>query len=151
MTSITHDLDCAGRGRTWNMRAMTENELLLALDIHDALVASYARGALTYSELADAYDSFYPRYALDGHEPDPAPELLEKLASRFSLHREIWEQVLTRTCSEALLGSPGAAGFISAAEAVERIRDLARRHLPPAPNLERRRDRRDARGSANDG
>src|SRR5687768_14846179 len=109
-----------------------EEELLREFDVHDELVARCASGDLTYSEFEKAYDSFYPRYPLDGHESDAVErQLLEKFSSRVVLHREIWEEVLTRATSEHLLGlqAPVAAGFIGSEEAVRRIRNLAQRYL----------------------
>ena len=111
-----------------------EEALLRELGAHDELVARCARGDLSYSEFEKAYDNFYPRYPLDGHESDAEElQLLEKLSSRVALHREIWEQVLTKVTADQLLKQPAtvAVGFIGSDEAVRRIRDLARRHLTP--------------------
>lgn len=109
-----------------------DEELVRELDVHDELVARCARGDLSYSEFEKTYDNFYPRYPLDGHESDAEErQLLEKLAARVALHREIWEDVLTRVTEDRFLEQPAtvAAGFIGTKEAVQRIRDLARRHL----------------------
>jgi hypothetical protein len=109
-----------------------EEALLRALDAHDELVAKCARGDLSYSDFAKAYDNFYPRYPLDGHESDAKElHLLEKLSSRVALHRAIWEEVLTKVTSDQFLNQPTtvADGFIGPEEAVARIRDLAQRHL----------------------
>jgi len=87
---------------------------------------------LSYSEFEKAYDNFYPRYPLDGHESDAERlQLLEKLAPRVALHREIWEEVLTKATEDQFLLQPAtvAAGFIGSKEAARRIRDLAQRHL----------------------
>ncbi|MBL9012794.1 MAG: hypothetical protein JNL83_01380 [Myxococcales bacterium] len=69
---------------------------------------------------------------LDGHESD-AQELLlfEKHAARIALHREVWEQVLTKVTGDEHLGEQATvdAGFIGSAEAVRRIGELARTHL----------------------
>lgn len=111
---------------------VNEDELLRKLAAHDALVANCARGELSWAELEAAHDSFYPRYPLDGHESD-AEELLlfEKHAARLVLHREIWEQVLTKVTRDEHLQQQATvdAGFIGTHEAVRRIRELARKYL----------------------
>ena len=109
-----------------------EEKLLHELDAHDELVAKCARGDLSYSEFEKIYDNFYPRYPLDGHESDAEElRLLEKLAARVTLHREIWEEVLTKATADQFLDQQAtvAAGFIGSKEAARRIRDLAQRHL----------------------
>jgi hypothetical protein len=114
------------------MSTSSAAELLRELDAHDELVAKCARGDLSYSEFERAYDNFYPRYPLDGHESDAEElQVLEELASRIALHREIWEDVLTKVTAEQFLEQPVTvpAGFISEQEALRRIRDLALRHL----------------------
>lgn len=111
---------------------LKEQELRRELEVHDELVAKCARGDVSYSEFEKAYDNFYPRYPLDGHESDAEElQVLKKLASRIALHRAIWEEVLTKVTADEFLQLPEtvAAGFIGSDEAVRRIRDLARRHL----------------------
>lgn len=109
-----------------------EEELLNHLDTHDALVTLCARGELSWAEFERAYDNLYPRYPLDGHESD-AQELLlfGKHAGRIALHREVWEQVLTKITGDEHLSEQATvdAGFIGSAEAVRRIKELARAHL----------------------
>jgi hypothetical protein len=110
----------------------SDEDLVRALDTHDELVARCARGELSYSEFEKAYDNFYPRYPLDGRDSDAEEHaLLESLAPRVALHREIWETVLTKATEGQFLVQPStvAAGFIGAEEAVRRIRALAERHL----------------------
>jgi hypothetical protein len=109
-----------------------EEELLSDLDAHDALIAQCARGELSWEEFERAYDSFYPRYPLDGHESDAEElRLFEKYASRIALHQEVWEQVLTKVTADEQLNEQTAAdaGFIGTAEAVRRIQLLAAAHL----------------------
>jgi len=109
-----------------------EDELLTALDAHDALVARCARGELSWVEFETAYDNFYPRYPLDGHESG-AEELvlLEAHADRIALHRKIWDEVLTNVTGDEHLRQPSVtdAGFIGSAEAVRRIQVLAATYL----------------------
>lgn len=110
----------------------SEDELLRDLDLHDQLVVMCARAELSWAEFERAYNNLYPRYPLDGHESD-AQELLlfEKHAARIALHREVWEQVLTKVTGDEHLGDQATvdAGFIGSAEAVRRIRELVRTHL----------------------
>jgi hypothetical protein len=109
-----------------------EVELLNDLDVHDALVGRCARGELSWEDFERVYDNLYPRYPLDGHESD-AEELLlfAKHAARLALHREIWEQVLTKVTGDDHLSKHAsvAAGFIGSAEAVRRIQALVATHL----------------------
>lgn len=93
-----------------------EEDLIRELDVHDQLVAGCARGEMSWAEFETAYDNFYPRYPLDGHESDAAGlHLFEKHANRIALHREVWDQVLTDNT-------------VSSEEAVRRVSALARAH-----------------------
>lgn len=110
----------------------SEHELLRDLNVHDQLVARCARGELSWSEFETTYDSFYPRYPLDGHESDAEElALFEKHAARIALHREVWEQVLTKVTGDEHLDQQATvdAGFIGSKEAVRRIQELARSFL----------------------
>lgn len=109
-----------------------ETELLNDLDAHDALVTQCAHGELSWAEFERTYDDLYPRYPLDGHESDAQElRLFEKHAARIALHRDVWEQVLTKITGDEHLGEQATvdAGFIGSAEAVRRIKELARTHL----------------------
>lgn len=109
-----------------------EEELLRELGVHDALVLQCAHGDLDYLTFEEAYDSFYVRYPLDGHESDADElRLFEKHSGRIALHREIWQEVLTKVTRDEYLSQSAtvAAGFIGSEEAVRRIRERARRHL----------------------
>ncbi len=82
-----------------------EEELLRELDAHDALVGQLVRGQLAWEEFDRAYDNFYPRYPLDGHESDAAELLLfEKYEPRIALHRKIWD-VVTKIRGEEYLAT----------------------------------------------
>jgi hypothetical protein len=107
-----------------------EAELLRDLDLHDDLVRKCACDELSFPAFEKAYDAFYPRYALDGHESDAEERrLLEKYESRVALHRAIWDDVLTQvTADEYLAETKRAGGFIGSVEAQQRIRDLFRRY-----------------------
>jgi hypothetical protein len=114
------------------MTPSLEEDLLRELDRHDALVARCARGDLSWQEFETAYDSFFPRYPLDGHEGSAElMMLLRRHAGRITLHRQVWEQVLTRVTSADHAGDPGArdAGFIGPQAAVRRLQDLVQTHL----------------------
>jgi hypothetical protein len=114
------------------MTRTAEEELLIALDAHDALVAKCASGEVGWDDFELAYDSFYPRYPIDGHESDAQGLLLlEKYASRVALHREIWEEVMTKVTSDEHLRQRSSidAGFIGTAEAIRRVKGLVAKHL----------------------
>jgi hypothetical protein len=105
----------------------TEAELLQALDEHDALVEKCARGELTWAEFEAAYDNFYVREPLDGHESDAEGRaLLQRYDARVTLHRDIWEQVLTKVTARDEWASAG--GRIGQDEAMRRVRDLFARY-----------------------
>ena len=93
---------------------MEEAELLAALDVHDRLLSRCALGEMTYPQFEAEYDNFYERWALDGHESDPAGQAkLAQHADRIRVHRRVWEEVLVRATSEELARYPQAqhAGF----------------------------------------
>lgn len=109
-----------------------EEQLLRELDRHDDLVIRCALGTLDFREFEKAYDTFYPRYALDGHESgEEGQRLLMIHADRIVVHRDIWEHVLTKVTADEFLHREAtvAAGFIGSEEAVRRLRTLAERHL----------------------
>ena len=109
-----------------------EGELLRELDAHDALLRRCARGELSWSEFEAAYDSFYERYPLDGHESGADElSLFDKHAARIALHREVWERVLTKVTGDEYLHLRATvdAGFIGSQEAIRRVQELAREHL----------------------
>ena len=82
----------------------SESELVAALDHHDELVRLCASGRLPFWDFCAAYDNFYWRYALDGHEADPAGQaLLDKLADRIAPHRELAELVLATSVLTPIL------------------------------------------------
>ena len=110
------------------MDALSESELLAALDHHDNLVRRCAAGELPFSEFCVSYDSFYSAYALDGHEYDLGGQaLLAKLAARIAPHQAIAENILSRVCADAdaAKDSYERAGRFGAAEAVKRLKLVA--------------------------
>lgn len=122
----------AAPGGTAAKARPTEDELLRDLNGHDQLVVRCARGDLSWADFETAYDSFYPRYPLDGHASDAEElALFEKHAMRIALHREIWDQILTKVTGDERLGQQANvdAGFIGTGEAVRRIQELVRKHL----------------------
>ncbi len=104
---------------------MDDLELRRTLDEHDGLVVRCATGAFTFDEFAAAYDNFYARAALDGHEG--SREVLVRYAARIEVHRRVWDDVLLLVTSAELSGTPEAqrAGFISPAQAQLRLREIA--------------------------
>ncbi|MFN0245334.1 MAG: hypothetical protein ACKV2T_00415 [Kofleriaceae bacterium] len=106
---------------------MSEEEVLEALDQHDAIVAACARGELPWDHFERTYASFYPHYALDGHETDgEGKAVLDRHVDRIELHRKIWDEVLTKLTLDEHVGV--YPGFIGAEEAQRRLRDLAREY-----------------------
>jgi hypothetical protein len=111
-----------------------ESDLVRSLDEHDALIARCAQGELPFTEFVKQYDSFYPRYALDGHEASPAElEILHRHARRVALHREVWEEVLTRMVRDEFIQDDRApSAFITPREAVHRLVLLLEKHRSQA-------------------
>lgn len=112
------------------MMTALEEDLLRDLDAHDALVHRCARGELSWKEFEAAYDNFFPRYPLDGHEGSPELlRLLDRYADRVALHHQIWEQVLTKVTGDEHLADQRTreAGYIGPDEAVRRVRELVER------------------------
>jgi len=104
-----------------------ESEFLKALDEHDSLVRQCLAGAIGFGEFCDQYDSFYWRYALDGHESDQAERgLFDRYRARVELHRVIAHEILTKVCSDAdtELDSYKSAERFGPIEAVKRLRRL---------------------------
>ena len=109
-----------------------EDDLRTTLDRYDELVRACAAGRLSFAWFLELYDTFYCSYALDGHESDSAEqELLGRWGDRIALHRDVWEEVLTRVCSDENAMKPEyiAAGRFGSTGAVARLRTLAERHL----------------------
>ena len=112
--------------------SVVQDELLRALDAHEALVVRCARGELGWAEFETAFDNLYPRYPLDGHESNAEElALLQEHADRITLHRKIWDEVLTKVTGDEHLNQRSVidAGFIGTAEAVRRIQELAAAYL----------------------
>ena len=109
----------------------SEQELVATLDLFDQLVCRVLSGDLPFREFESQYDTFYVRYALDGHESDRAERaLFEAYEERIALHREIWEEVLTRLCSDvdARKEAYVAAGRFGPDTATRILRELTKRH-----------------------
>ena len=107
---------------------MEESELLRVLDTHDDLVVRCARGDLTYPEFDRAYDAFFQRYALDGHESTLFEQaVLERQRQRILVHRRIWDEVIVHATSAELAMQPEARrqGFLGPDEARLRLLSIA--------------------------
>ncbi|MGA9523555.1 MAG: hypothetical protein WBV82_18985 [Myxococcaceae bacterium] len=116
---------------TERSRTAAEDEFLRALDDHDRLVHRCVDGELTFWEFEATYESFYPRYPLDGHESGPVErEILDKLEPRVALHRDIWERVLTKVVRDEYAEMYGrvGSGFITSRQAVRRLKELLELH-----------------------
>jgi hypothetical protein len=112
---------------------MNETDLCVALDRYDAIVDACAAGRISFAQFLEQYDNFYTTYGLDGHHSsDKERELLIHFERRIALHREIWEQVLSRVCADDEAKNPDftAAGFFGSSEATIRLRHLALVYLP---------------------
>ena len=108
---------------------MNEQELLAALDAHDALVVRCARDEMDYAEFEKVYDNFFQRWALDGHESSlDEKEVLRRHANRIHVHRRVWEEVICHSTSDDLAYNLSAqqSGFIGSAEAQRRLMSIAR-------------------------
>lgn len=108
-----------------------EDELRTTLDQHDELVYRCIAGSLSFARFLELYDTFYCFYALDGHESDAAEqELLGRFEGRIALHRDVWEEVLTRVCSDEDAMKPEyiGAGRFGSTDAVPRLRTIVERH-----------------------
>jgi len=122
------------RGKTLNPTDVSEieSELIRALDEHDALVRRCASGEIDFWDFEARYDAFYPRYPLDGDASGAAGlAVLAKHERRVAVHREIWEQVITKVTSDefAQMRNAKSRGFISAREAKERLIQLVVKYL----------------------
>lgn len=77
-------------------------------------------------EFLAAYDSFYVRWPLDGHEGQQA--LLETFEKRIAVHRRIWSEVECLVTTEEHASNPAyrAIGFIGERDALKRLEAIAR-------------------------
>ena len=80
----------------------SEADLAATLGRHDALVRKCIAGEFTFESFCEAYDNFYWRCALDGHESDEEErKLLQKYAARIAPHRYIAEEILARVSADS--------------------------------------------------
>jgi hypothetical protein len=73
---------------------MTRDELVEALTKATSLVLSAGKSEISFDRFLDAYDNFYYRYALDGHEAEPELRLLSEFQWAIAFHRQVQEDVL---------------------------------------------------------
>ena len=112
---------------------MNETDLNVALDRYDRVLEACASGQIGFAQFLEQYDNFYVNYGLDGHRSsDTERELLVHFENRIAIHREVWDQVLTRVCPDEDAANPDytAAGFIGYREATQRLRQLVSVYLP---------------------
>ncbi len=105
----------------------SEADLAATLAQHDALVRKCVTGELAFKSFREAYDDFYWRCALDGHESDAEErKLLKKYAQRIEPHRLIAEEILARVCADddASREEHAGAGRIGSEEALRRLRQI---------------------------
>lgn len=99
-------------------------ELEAALAEHDALVQRCVQGELSFEDFLVAYDCFYMRWALDGHEGDQP--LLVQFADRITVHRRIWEEVESRITSADHAATQAHHGILGPDEGLRRLSTIAR-------------------------
>ena len=95
------------------------------------LINDCAQEHITIEVFLADYDSFYMRYALDGHESDNTElALFQKYAPEIALHKAVWDEIEVKVTADELIARPDIiqAGFISNAEALTRLKDLAAKH-----------------------
>lgn len=107
----------------------SEADLLDTLQRHDELIDRCVAGAISFESFLGAYENFYWRCALDGHESDAQElELLRKHAHRIAPHRSVAEEILSRLCPDEDAGQReyALAGRFGPVEALSRLRALWR-------------------------
>lgn len=112
---------------------LTPADLDALLDDHDALIAKCLAGRISFQQFLAEYDSFYWRFALDGHESDDEErDLLSSRAERIRLHRDLDERILSKLAadSDALKPEYVQAGRIGSAEAFEEMTRLVAQAKP---------------------
>lgn len=113
------------------MTVLTESLLKEILTEGNRLVRDAAAGSLPISEFVKHYNDFYYYNALDGHEEDEEGKvLLARFADAISLHRQVQEDIVDKVYlgDPSRIGEFKAAGRIDEQEALERLREAAKRH-----------------------
>lgn len=103
------------------------DDLISALDHHDALLRDCAAGEQSFADFLADYNDFYLSHALDGHESDASTGiLLDEMEHRIRIHRQLHEDVLSYLCSDsdAMTDAYRNAGRIGSEEALVRLRTL---------------------------
>lgn len=105
---------------------VADAEIERVLDDADRVVRAFASGEMTWPEFLKTYDPIYVSFPFDGHEPACSKEQLLAWESRIALHRDLWEQVITRGTSDALMHASAVAAksFLGSVEALELVRNL---------------------------
>jgi hypothetical protein len=99
------------------------------LAVHEAWVRLGGAGNVDFAAFVAAYDDFYDRFALDGHEPDGLDQaLLRDHAATIDIHRRIRDEVLYLVCraEDAEREAFRAAGRIGPDQAVRRLATFAK-------------------------
>jgi hypothetical protein len=110
----------------------SKEDLVSTLDKYDQLIYKCVSGTINFKEFLDKYGSFYMVYALDGHESNAEEQkLFESLESRIAPHREIWEQIISRICSDedAAKESYIQAGRFGSDEALKRLKEINEKYF----------------------
>ena len=106
---------------------MDERTLVLELNKHDEMLVDCVRGQLGVEDFFAAYDAFYPRLPLDGHEDTLSPDLILRYSERIRVHERVWLEVESKRTSEehAAVDEYREHGFIGADEARSRLESIA--------------------------
>jgi hypothetical protein len=110
----------------------TEEDLSATLDFAEELIRDCVNGQITFNAFLIKYDSFYMRFALDGHESDANERaLFGKYSPRIAFHKAIWDEIESKiTANEVVLQSKrNASKFISRKEGFELLKKLAAKYL----------------------
>ena len=115
----------------------SEPDLLSTIERYDQLVSDCSFERISFVDFLEKYDTFYMKYALDGHESDDEERnLLRSHDHRIAPHREIWEKVIAGgLCSDddAHKESYIQAGRFGIDEGLKRLREIVRKNSRESP------------------
>ena len=110
----------------------SEADLLSTIERYDQLVSDCAAERISFVEFLEEYDTFYMKYARDGHESDDEERnLFRSHDHRIAPHREIWEKIIAcGLCShdDAHKESYIQAGRFGSDEGLKRLREIVRKN-----------------------
>jgi hypothetical protein len=107
---------------------MTESELSVLFDAHDALVTAYVDSSLKFPEFLAAYGDFPHNYALDGYSGTPHA-VLQYFTRRIAFHVRVSAILSGLRSADDPVDIPYAdAGRFLPAVGLMRLRDLVARY-----------------------